>query len=105
MPATGTTNNGKVLKAGATAGSIAWGTLTAADVGAATTSDISSAINTHNSDDDAHSAQFDNKLDKSGGTMTGSLILAGDPTQALEAATKQYVDELVGDIEALLASI
>ena len=68
-------------------------------------SDIPSAINTHNSDDDAHSAQFSAKLDKSGGTMTGSLILAGDPTQALEAVTKQYVDDLVGDIEALLASI
>lgn len=36
VPATGTTNNGKVLKAGSTAGSIAWGTLTASDVGAAT---------------------------------------------------------------------
>ena len=31
--ATGTTNNGKVLKAGATAGSLSWGTLTATDVG------------------------------------------------------------------------
>ncbi|SHK93048.1 hypothetical protein [Desulforamulus aeronauticus] len=35
VAATGTTNNGKVLKAGATAGSISWGTLTATDVGAA----------------------------------------------------------------------
>lgn len=34
VPATSTTNNGKVLKAGATAGSLSWGTLTAADVGA-----------------------------------------------------------------------
>jgi len=59
VPATSTNNNGKVLKAGATAGSIAWGTLTAADVGAATTSDISSAINTHDGNSGAHSAQFD----------------------------------------------
>lgn len=36
VPATGTTNNGKVLKAGSTAGSISWGTLSASDVGAAT---------------------------------------------------------------------
>jgi hypothetical protein len=36
VPATSTTNNGRVLKAGATAGSLSWGTLTAADVGAAT---------------------------------------------------------------------
>lgn len=37
VPANGTTNNGKVLKAGATAGSISWSTLTAAEVGAETT--------------------------------------------------------------------
>lgn len=33
VPATGTTNSGKVLKAGATAGSLGWGTLDKADVG------------------------------------------------------------------------
>lgn len=33
VPATGTTNNGKVLKAGTTAGSAAWAQLTKADVG------------------------------------------------------------------------
>ncbi len=32
------------------------------------------------------------KLDKAGGTMTGALFLAADPTTALGAATKQYVD-------------
>jgi hypothetical protein len=32
MPATGTTNSGKVLKAGATAGSAAWATLTKSDI-------------------------------------------------------------------------
>jgi hypothetical protein len=32
------------------------------------------------------------KLEKAGDTMTGSLILAGDPTLNLEASTKQYVD-------------
>ena len=31
-------------------------------------------------------------LSKSGGTLTGSLILAHDPTEAMEAATKSYVD-------------
>ena len=30
-----------------------------------------------------------------GDTMTGALILSGDPVQALQAATKQYVDNLV----------
>jgi hypothetical protein len=32
------------------------------------------------------------KLNKAGDTMTGSLILNADPSAALEAATKQYVD-------------
>ena len=31
-------------------------------------------------------------LEKSGGTMTGDLILNGDPTADLQAVTKQYVD-------------
>lgn len=34
-------------------------------------------------------------LPKSGGTMTGNLILNADPGSALQAATKQYVDSLV----------
>ena len=38
VPTTGTSNSGKVLKAGATAGSLAWGTLTPTDVGALPTS-------------------------------------------------------------------
>ena len=37
----------------------------------------------------------DNALPKSGGTMTGALALAADPTNDLHAATKQYVDEAV----------
>lgn len=41
---------------------------------------------------------FKNSLDTvlklSGGIMTGSLILSGDPTQDLEAATKRYVDKV-----------
>jgi hypothetical protein len=31
-------------------------------------------------------------LDLSGGTMTGALVLAADPTAAAQAATKKYVD-------------
>lgn len=52
VPATGTNNNGRVLKAGATAGAFAWGTLTASEVGAASTGhshgnlDSSGRINT-----------------------------------------------------------
>ena len=35
-----------------------------------------------------------NALPKSGGTMTGALILSGNPTSNMGAATKQYVDEM-----------
>lgn len=35
------------------------------------------------------------KLDLSGGTMTGDIVLAGDPDAALKAATRQYVDARV----------
>lgn len=34
----------------------------------------------------------DSALPKSGGTLTGTLVLAGAPTSALHAATKDYVD-------------
>lgn len=49
VPATGTTNNGKVLKAGATAESLSWGTLAKADVGLSSvdnTSDANKPIST-----------------------------------------------------------
>lgn len=35
-------------------------------------------------------------LPKTGGTMTGTLTLAGDPTLDLQAATKKYVDDNSG---------
>lgn len=38
-------------------------------------------------------------LPKSGGTMTGALILHADPTNNKGAATKQYVDNAVSTIE------
>jgi len=38
--------------------------------------------------------QLNAKLDLSGGTMTGKIVLDGDPTQALHPATKQYVDNI-----------
>lgn len=38
------------------------------------------------------------KLSLSGGTMTGALTLAADPTTNLQAATKQYVDNAIASI-------
>jgi len=44
----------------------------------------------------ASAATVNNALPLAGGTMTGPLILSGDPAQGLGAATKQYVDARVG---------
>lgn len=38
---------------------------------------------------------FNDRLPKSGGTMTGSLYLANHPSASMEPATKQYVDTAV----------
>ena len=40
------------------------------------------------------------KLDLSGGTMVGDLLLNKDPTSNLMAVTKQYVDDNIGKITA-----
>ena len=43
-----------------------------------------------------------NYLELTGGTLTGALILAADPTEALQAATKQYVDSgLSGKVDTV----
>lgn len=42
--------------------------------------------------------KFGNYAPLAGATFTGAVTLAADPTQNLEAATKQYVDRLVGGI-------
>lgn len=39
-------------------------------------------------------------LPKSGGTMTGAITLAADPSSAMHAATKQYVDGIASGINA-----
>jgi hypothetical protein len=52
------------------------------------TSDANKPIST------AQQTALDAKLNLSGGTMTGKITLDGDPTQALHAVTKQYVDSV-----------
>ena len=46
-----------------------------------------------------------NYLPKSGGTMTGNLILNANPTANLGAATKQYVDSKVNDVKTALTPV
>ncbi|ANN76810.1 hypothetical protein [Bordetella flabilis] len=50
-----------------------------------------------NSNFDAIDTALFAKLDKAGGTLTGALTLPGNPTSALQAAPKQYVDQLRSD--------
>jgi len=47
--------------------------------------------------DEAIAALTASTLTPSGGTLTGPLILSGDPTQALQAADKHYVDEVFAE--------
>ena len=53
------------------------------------------------------SGLINGKVDKTGDTMTGALILVGAPTAALQAATKKYVDDVVaaGGPDATAADI
>jgi hypothetical protein len=44
--------------------------------------------------------EINSKLSLAGGTMTGKITLDGDPTQALHAATKEYVDNTASGIVA-----
>ena len=55
------------------------------------TTDLTSAV-------DALETEVEGKADLAGATFTGTVTLAADPTQDLEAATKQYVDRLVAGI-------
>ena len=50
-------------------------------------------------------AQLAAKLNISGGTMTGPIVLPGAPTQPLQAATKSYVDTSIANIPAPLTSL
>ena len=84
VPATGTTNNGKVLKAGATAGSISWGTLSAADVGAVPTSDVVTTA----------TANKLLKLDSSGNLPTS---ITGNAATATKLQTARSIG-LAGDL-------
>lgn len=45
--------------------------------------------------DDVSSTAINGKLDKTGGTMTGAIVLHADPDAAMKAATKQYVDTMM----------
>lgn len=49
--------------------------------------------------------ELEQKADLSGATFIGSVILPADPTQNLEAVTKQYVDRLVAGLNEFTVGI
>lgn len=72
----------------------------AATVAATAAEEAQGSIDRHMDDADAHvtaedRAAWNGRLPLSGGTMTGPLTLSGDPTEDLQAAPKQYVDQKV----------
>jgi len=62
-----------------------------------TLSELAAAIGNDENFSTTVAASIATKLALAGGTMAGSLVLAADPTDSLEAATKQYVDSLVNN--------
>lgn len=50
-------------------------------------------------------AQINDGLQKAGGTMTGALVLSGNPSVALGAATKQYVDSSISTATGSLGTL
>ena len=83
VPVTSTTNNGKVLKAGSTAGSIAWSTLTSTDVGlgnVTNTTDANKPVST------ATQTALDLKAPLASPTFTGSPSLPTGTTATTQTA-------------------
>jgi hypothetical protein len=72
-----------------------------ADIGLGNVDDTSDANKPVSS---ATQTALDAKLNKNGGTMTGALTLASDPTQNLQAATKGYVDSQVNAVPVILTT-
>ncbi len=62
-----------------------------------TLNELAAAVNDDASFASTIATSIGEKVAKSGDTMTGELVLAADPTQALAAATKQYVDAQASD--------
>lgn len=93
VPATGTGNNGKVLKAGGTAGSIAWTALAKGDVGLGNvdnTSDANKPVST------AQKQALDLKAPLASPAFTGTPT-APTPTTNTGIANKKYVDDSIAN--------
>lgn len=78
VPATGTTNNKKVLKSGATAGSEAWGQVDYTELSGVPATFPSSPHGHAVSDVSGLQTALDSKLSGTGGTVSGNLTVTGD---------------------------
>ena len=70
--------------------------------------EIDTAVSSHIEDkDNPHgvTAEKIGALPTTGGTMTGPITLAADPTAAMQPVTKQYFDQAIGDIGSTLDAI
>lgn len=47
----------------------------------------------------------EDKLDLSGGTLTGQITLPSDPSTPMQASTKQYVDGKTNHMNPIIAAI
>lgn len=81
------------------------GDLSAEQVGYSNTGSGLEATNVQEAIDELAGKGGGEYLPLTGGTMTGPLTLSGLPTSENHAANKQYVDGLVGDINAMLDAI
>ena len=107
VPATGTTNSGKVLKAGATAGSLGWGTLAKADVGLGSvdnTADVAKPIST------AQQTALDLKAPLNSPALTGTASITANSTDPALKITQTgngdalWVEDVSGDTTPFVIS-
>jgi hypothetical protein len=103
VPATGTTNNGKVLKAGSTAGSFSWQSLTKADVGLSNVTNDAQIKKSASSTVGYVPTWSVTTGDALGAGYAVETTLAGSTTALPRAdAVKTYVDNLLSANDAMI---
>ena len=115
VPATGTTNNGKVLKAGSTAGSLSWGSFSKSDVGLGNvdnTSDANKPISnaTQTALDAKQSTITGAATTITGSNLTASRALVSDSSgkvavSDITATELGYLDGVTSNIQTQISKI
>ncbi|MFM5312206.1 tail fiber domain-containing protein [Aeromonas caviae] len=115
VPATGSTSNGKVLKAGATAGSFSWASLTPDDVGLSNVNNWPFSTTTNDPSDTTYAtagavkraADIANAaLPKAGGSLTGSVTFTNDSvlqwSRNTDAAAIGFKNSADSDVDSFM---